>query len=540
MKSLFCLLKLILAIFVLLIFHLPISSVQAQESQTTEMGALSNLKVEIQIQNDSSLEVSQEFNDLSLYTSSFIWEVDSTDLKDLKIEENGIKIDPSQIKIQGGDVARLSFPLSYYSNANLKISYRSLNNLEKKDGRIFLKNIIFNRPNVYIKQTEVRFKIPEDARGAENGQRYYAIHGIEQASQNISPDGTLVFKAAGASSNSSFTIEDSFQSATLNFPLGQRLKFFFNNLSIFSLALLSLPLPIITLIFLFFLHLRYKQSVRIKRNLRPSDRLPDQIPPALLDLLYHGEITSAGVSATILDLIKKGTILVIDKDEGISFGKKESDAPLLTYEEKILNELFEKQKMKTNPEELKKIEAEKLIDPIFASVYREIYRMGTERGYFAKNPRSLKIKNHLAGIILFLLSIFLYIMAIVFFPANPLMLLPPFGVTVASLLILYLAKIIPPRTAAGKLELEKWLSFKRFLLGHHPIKEEENLAIKYLPQAEALTAIDEWILNFKNLPQSTPDFYVSSLPYVGTCEWMVSTVNASRAMAKEIEELKGY
>jgi hypothetical protein len=77
-------------------------------------------------------------------------------------------------------------------------------------------------------------------------------------------------------------------------------------------------------------------------------------------------------------------------------------------------------------------------------------------------------------------------------------------------------------------------------LGHHPITEERNLALKYLPQAETLGATEEWIEHFKNLPAETPPFYVSAMPYVSTAEWMVKTVNTCRGIAEEIEELKGY
>jgi uncharacterized membrane protein len=233
-------------------------------------------------------------------------------------------------------------------------------------------------------------------------------------------------------------------------------------------------------------------------------------------------------------------VIIVDKGDSITFGRKSGDQKLLPYEEKILAELFKTQKIKTSLGELKKIEEKELVDPIFESVYHDIYQIGSAKGYFEKDPYRIKIIHHLIGIILFLLSIVLYVLAIIFFPANPLMLLPPFGITVASILILYLAKIIPSRTPAGKSELERWLSFKKYLLGHYPIEDKKNLSLKYLPQAEALGATEEWIGHFKNLPAVTPSFYVSAMSYVATSEWMVKTVNVCRAMAEEIEELKGY
>lgn len=526
----------ILGLFYISLF----SQVQAQETQMSEIGNLYNLDVKIEVLTDSSIKVVQEFTGLSLNVSSFFWQVDAQNIKGLEIEENGIKIDSSQIRIEGGDLTRFTFPLSYFSNTDLKISYHSFGNLKIIKDKLFFKNIIFDQPGIFIDNLKVEVLLPPDTLAAGEGQRFYAVHGIGNSSQQLEAENILLFNAEQANSNSSFTIEDSFSCSSIRFPLGDRIKFFFNNLSTSSLVLISLPLPMITLMILLYLDFRYRHSVKIRRNIKSSESPPDEIPPALLDLLYRGDITENGVSATILDLIKKGIIIIVDKGEVITFGRKNVNVTLKPYEEKILNKLFKKQKIKTSLHELKKIEEEELVDPIFESVYHEIYQIGSSKGYFERDPYRIKILHHLAGIILFLLSIVFYILVIIFFPAQPLMLLPPFGVTIASLLILYLAKIIPNRTPTGKFELEKWLSFKKYLLGHHPIADQKDLALKYLALAEVLGATEEWISHFKNLPTEMPAFYVSAMPYIGTAEWMVRTVNVCRGVAEEIEELKGY
>ncbi len=533
--------RLTLAAILLLFFgFIPFSHTQAQESQAKDLGTIENLNVKISILEDSTISVQQEISGLNLYSSSFAWEIDSKNFDKLAILENGIKIDPKLVDTQKGDTTRLIFPLSYYSGTNLIISYNSTNNLKVINNKIFLKNIIFNRPGLFINSTEVILTLPPDSIESDTGQRLYAIHGIQSSNQEIDSDNNLFFQAQEASSNSSFTIEDSFISDSVHFPPGERIKFYFDNISLINLILFSLPLPAITLLMLIYLDLRYRHSVKIKKGLKPADGLPDDIPPALLGLLYQGEITQSCVSSTILDLIKKGIIIIVDKGEVITFGRKNTTTSLLPYEEKILGEIFKQQKIKSSVKELEKIQEKELIDPIFEKVYHEIYQIGAKKGYFEKDPYKIKILHHTIGIILFLFSIILYILAIIFFPASPLMLLPPFGMTVASLLILYLAKIIPSRTILGKTELERWLSFKKYLLGHHPIADEKELALKYLPQSEALGAIEEWVGNFKNLPAETPSFYISALPYVSTSEWMLKTVNASRSVAEEIEELKGY
>ena len=526
------------AIFLLFFGFVPFSYIEAQENQSADLGTIENLNVRISILEDSSIRVEQEITGLNLYSSSFAWAVDSKNIDQLEISENDIKIDSKLINIQKGDMTRLIFPLSYYSGTNLIISYNSTNNLKIINNKIFLKYIIFNRPGLFINNTEVVLTLPSDS--TESDQRLYAIHGIQSSNQKIDKDGNLLFQAQEANNNSSFTIEDSFLSDSIHFPLGERIKFYFDNISLLNLILISFPLPSVTLIMLLYLDLRYRNSVKIRKDLKPTDKLPDDIPPALLGLLYHGEITQSCVSSTILDLIKKGNIILVDKGDVITFGRKYTNTPILPYEEKILGEIFKQQKIKSSVKELEEIQEKELIDPIFEKVYHEIYQIGAKKGYFEKNPYQIKILHHLTGIILFLLSIILYILAIIFFPTNPLMLLPPFGMTVASLLILYLAKIIPARTTQGKSELEHWLSFKKYLLGHHPISDEKELALKYLPQSEVLGAIEEWIENFKNLPAETPSFYISAMPYVSTSEWMVKTVNACRGVAQEIEELKGY
>ena len=516
------------------------SLIRAQNNSTQEIGNLDKLKVQISINNDSSIKVIEEFENLSVYTPTFVWQVDSPQLQDLTVTENGIKIDKKQIKIQGGDLTQLTFPLSYYSGTDLKIEYRSLNNLKIFDNRLIIKNIVFDQPGVSINQIQTNLILPDDALDSSQGQRSYAIHGIENHSQGLKSDSNLEYKAQNASSVSSYTIEDTFQSNSIHFSAAAKIRFFFNNLTNFELIVFSLPLPLLTLLILLWLDLKYRNSVKIKRNLEPINHPPDEIAPALIDLLYRGEITKFGVSATILDLIRRDTILVVDKGESITFGRKTNSINLAPFEEKIISELFKQKKIKTDLGAVEKIENQELIDPIFEEVHHQIYQIGAERGYFVRDPYHTKIIHHLIGIFLFLISIILYILAIVFFPANPLTILPPFGITVASLLILYLAKVIPDRTKEGKKELERWLGFKKYLLGHQPIKEKSNQALSYLAMAEAMGATEEWISHFKNLPAPTPDFYVSSMPYVATAEWMIKTVNACRSIAEKIEILKGY
>ena len=116
--------KLVLAAVFLLIFGLFPSSLQAQENQDPDLGSIDNLNVVLEVLPDSSIKVEEEFEGLTLYSSSFVWEIDAINFDELKIEEDGAKIDSKLINIQKGDVTRLSFPLSYYSNTNLKISYR--------------------------------------------------------------------------------------------------------------------------------------------------------------------------------------------------------------------------------------------------------------------------------------------------------------------------------------------------------------------------------------------------------------------------------
>lgn len=520
-------------------FLIPDSAL-AQKTTSVQSGYLEKLEVNIEVVENSKVQVREKLNGLYLSYPIFTWSINAPKVSDLEVRELESLIDSSRIDIKRGDVTALEIPLAYYSNSDLELSYTIKDLLQIKDDKILLKHIIFDRPQIEIEEIEVNLVLPQESKEAEDHIRTYAIHGIEDSSNGAMSKTELWYKAKDASSLSTLTIEDQFINPNIKFPLGARLKFFFSNLGPIELLILALIFPLITLIVLFFLHLKFRQSVKVRKGLKPLSSPPDDIPPALLGLLYQGDVTVHSISATILDLIKRGLVLVVDKGDVVTFGRRIEKRPSLSFEEELLAEIFKRQKIKAELKDLKKLEEKEIIDPLFQKAYRDIYHLGKDMGYFTKNPHRTKIIHHLTGIILFLLSIIFYVLIIIFFPTKPVFILSPFGMTIGSILILRLAKIIPPRTPEGKEELERWLSFKKYLLGHHPIREETDLAIKYLPYAEVLGATDAWVNHFKKLPAKVPDFYVSSSPYTGTEEWMVKTINASREIALEIEELKGF
>jgi hypothetical protein len=528
-------------IFLWLILFLP-GSIRAQVSDSAiQYGDIERIEMKLTVNSDSSVDVEQYFEGLNPGSPVFPWMIDTKKFDGLNVEENGMKIDDKLIDRKVGDVTILKIPLSYYaSGTNLKISWHSYDMQKMKGGDIFYRIIIFDRPLVNIGEVYAKTFLPDGSSDAASGQRFYAIHGILESKQGQEGENIIWYQINNANSGSTFTIEDSFKNPQVHFPFGSRIKFYFDSLNGISLVLFSLPLPLITLLILAYFDLRFRSSVKLRRNIPATNALPDMISPALLDLLYEGDITPRAISATITDLIRRGILLVVDKGDSITFGRKGGKVVLLPYEERILGELFKRQGIATNVEKLKELQAKEFIDPVLEKAYHDIYNMGARKGYFTRNPYRLKVMHHLAGIIIFLLSVIFFVLVIIYFPTKPLMLLPPFGMTVASLLIIYLAKMIPPRTPAGKIEVEKWLGFKKYLLGHHPISDEQNLALKYLPFAEVLGATEDWISHFKNLPAPVPDFYISASPYVSTEEWMMKTINASREVAQEIEELKGY
>jgi len=542
MRGVFNIIKAVLfvAIFLCFIF---VGSPKPKAQRTSSIyqgGSIEKLKVIIEVQKDSRVRVEEIIEGLSISYPAFSWTIDSSDIKNLSVSENGNIIPTSALEVKKGDLSSIKIPLNYYSGTDVSISFTAGDILQLKNGSNFIKMIIFDSPILDIGSTEITLILPDDASDSIENQRIYAIHGIENAEINNQGPTQLLYKTGYAPSTSSLSIEDAFESSKISYPLGKKIGSLFSSMGNLALTLLALPLPIAALFILFYFDIRFRNSVKIRRYLKMLKNPPDNIPPALINLLYEGDITSSAISATILDLIKRGYLLVVDKGESITFGRKGSDKDLMNYEKRIMDELFKRQKIKTDISEVKKLQEKELIDPMFQKAYKEIYSLGSDKGYFTKNPYRTKILHHFIGILIFFLSILFLIFIIIFFPNKPLLILTPFSMTVASLLILYLAKIIPPRTPYGKQEIERWLGFKKFLLGYKSITDRENLAIDYLPYAEVLGATEEWIDHYRKLPTQVPSFYVSAAAYISTEEWMIKTINAAREVSIEIEELKGY
>jgi len=521
---------------VLISFCLP-TKVPGQENASPFYHSIEKATIEIRAERQTDLNLKTTLENVENLETTFSWNLPGGEIEILGAKTSDELIPRNQITLEKGEFTKLSFPLSTSHPKKIEFSYRLKNKIIPKKDSAELHLIILDNSLFYINKLVINL---EGERGIKiKDFRHFAIHGIQESDEEKTSQGVL-FQAQGLLAKSTFSILVHFERSGFVFPFKARLKALFENLSGKTLFFLSLLFPLLSFLILLLVYLRYHLSQKLKRVKNYRTLPPSNIPPAVLGLLLRLSIERTEIAATILDLLLRGYLILLEKENGIVFGKKKETKGLKPFEKKLMSELFKKRAIKGSLKEFKEKEKTEIIDPKIEKIYREIYFQAVDLKLFEKNPLRNQIIFNLLGIAFFFFSFILLLVLIFYFPANPLLLLSPLGITLASFLIMKLGKITAPRTRKGQKELVAWLEFKNYLSGNYALTNpNKELLKKYLVYAYVLGTLNNWLGAFKKEAFGTPDFYVSVKPYLAPEEWMAKTLGTIEAAAEEIEHLKG-
>jgi hypothetical protein len=226
--------------------------------------------------------------------------------------------------------------------------------------------------------------------------------------------------------------------------------------------------------------------------------------------LTPGEVGTLGdetadlkdVSATIVDLARRGYLIIDERKKGDFYliKKKNIDAKLLTFEQKLINGFFgSKKEIRIKDEELYQ-EVE--------DVKNNLYEQTVSDGLFPKNPKIIRDKYYiLAGIGLFTGNIFLAIVAFIF------------------------GRVMPRKTVEGVDAFNVAKSLKNFLTSQdRQLKfqaEKQLMFERLLPYAIAFGVEKVWAKRFKDIGIQPPSWY-RSYSTANFSSWVfVNSLNSS-------------
>ena len=245
----------------------------------------------------------------------------------------------------------------------------------------------------------------------------------------------------------------------------------------------------------------------------PQYEAPDDLSPAEMGTLYDEKADVKDIIAAMIDLCVRGymTIRVLPKAEGFIFKQddyeflktnkpKAGDKGLSDFESKLFNAIF-------GSGGTKKLSS--LKNHFYTSIpdlTSKLYDGLVAKGYFLKNPHSVRAFYFIKGIVLVFSSFWIVPILIVFF-AGPL----PYALAINGLLSLVLFSFMPSRTAKGAAAYEHIRGFKMYMetaeKDRLKFQENENLFYKILPFAMTLKVADKWSNAFKSAFKQPPSWY---------------------------------
>jgi uncharacterized protein (TIGR04222 family) len=266
---------------------------------------------------------------------------------------------------------------------------------------------------------------------------------------------------------------------------------------------------------------------------------PDKIRPGQMGLLVDERADTLDVTATIVDLAVRGYLTIRELPKEGWFGKKDwqldqqnpGDSRLLAYERIVLAGLFESGSSR-KLSELKN----KFYDDL-ARAKKALYADSVERGWFPRNPNSVRAMARASGILAVIAGVGLMI-TLGRNSGDGLLGLP---VVVGGMLLAMLSRAMPRRTAAGREMMRRTLGFAKYIktaeVQQQAFAERANIFTAYLPYAIAFKCVERWARAFQDIDmqKATAGWYAGSSVFdpgsfssnVASFSSSVSTVMAS-------------
>ncbi len=287
-------------------------------------------------------------------------------------------------------------------------------------------------------------------------------------------------------------------------------------------------LPLLTFLIMGVLWRITGKDPKGKNTIIPFYEEPRHLPPGLLSALHHQGFGWPAVTATILDLARRGYLRIVwqGNDHYYFLKLKSPDKSLHSFEETILKGIFPYPNQDTmQPRQLQ---------GTFPKVITQASRQGFEElksyGFLNGNPES--IRGH------WLAFVGIFALVTIIGGAIGFGILGFFVGAVSSFIALLFAWQMPKTTKEGSIASQEVKGFQWYLrvsekdrLAFHdaPLKKPEDFS-RYLPAAVALGVARDWAHQFDNIAISPPD-YVSGITKVGSAIQFVSTIESIQSNA---------
>jgi hypothetical protein len=372
---------------------------------------------------------------------------------------------------------------------------------------------VINRPKDILSSFSVAVHLPKPVTEDLISHQFINNGGASNALSQLADNQTIVYMAKDVGSESQLTIEMELPKTYFDQTALSRIKQTVTTMPPIVWTSVSIALPALTGLLLLIVALARLRKVTLPPVKELTDP-PSRLAPALLGILLRGRISSREVAATLVDLARRGH-LVIHQVSGNDFRFRRQPSPdkLDDFEAVLLDQIFGPAGEKISSEEISFSLAQELFSRQVSQSFILAYKKINDLGYFYTNPLTLHRRYQVSAIFLFSLGLIGFVLNLLVFSDLSQFVLFWLGMMIAALMVYFFARGLPVRSIYGDRELGRWLVFRRFLtdpqlINYAAHSQEKYLA--YLPYAIVFETEVEWTKRFYDLPFAQPGWYIAA------------------------------
>ncbi len=372
---------------------------------------------------------------------------------------------------------------------------------------------ILNHPKEIISSLIIGLHLPKPLPEASISHRFISNGGASLSESYQQDQQTIVYHATDIGNEAQLTLEvevpKNYVSTSALSNIAQKLQ----ALPPIVWTSFSIALPALTFLLLLLVAISRARAIP-ESSLKEVSDPPSRLSPALVGILMHGRLTSREVAATLIDLARRGHLLIHQFTmTDFRFARRSSHDHLEDFESVLLDQVFGPLSDRTSSEEISFSLAQELFSKKISQAFVLAYKKINDLGYFYTNPLTLHRRYQTAGILLFMLGISGFTLNLLVFSNLRFFLLFWIGMMISAVLIHQFSKGLPSRTIFGDRELARWLAFGKNLSGKGQVDYSamtQDKYMAYLPYAIVMNSEVEWTRRFYELPFNQPAWYVAS------------------------------
>lgn len=403
--------------------------------------------------------------------------------------------------------------------------------LDLLDDKYVFRYKVVDGQDTYVPLATIEVQLPEAVDAATIKPDILAVHGVGPTDYKIINRSMLVFTAQDLTPGATLTLVIDLPKEAFHLRFWSQILSTVQTLPPAGLIAIGILIPAISILYTLLIFAKRFRDIFLQPAKAAQVQPPANLPPAMVGTLLNGYVGMREISATLIDLARRGYIDIIYRG-GVefAFSKKRSwqyDKTLLEYERLFLDQIFSEDFLSESGEINQKLNKHIWSDSISKGI-ESLYTQMVQLGYFPEDPRQSHIRVRFIGMLFFFVSVVGLLFTLFFFEHRPVMALPWLVSMVSTPIMLHLALLVPNRTAAGREQAKKWLTFRSYLAGATidtgSSVDLTELYERYLAYSIVLSVEGYWTQQFIELPCRIPDWFYSERLYIDSYAGLAKTL----------------